>query len=175
MLPFGKKIRVMNFFVFKYTKTLKSGELKRLRNAQGIPAEVQKHLQRGGLPYIKVMTLSENWSVEFICATTMYNFIDNRCQMVEGQDVLTPETITALHNLFALMYSDTAVLGDTAYYEAKGKALNEFIARQNALKETPESKAADDQILEEVKADEEAKANIIEMANVAQKGGLDGN
>ena len=174
MLPFGKKIKVMNFFVLKYTKALKSGELKRLRNAEGIPADVQKHLQRGGLPYIKVMTLSENWSVEFICATTMYNFIDNRCvPNEEGQ--LSQEATSALHNLFALMYADTAVLGDTEYYEKKGKALNEFMARQQALKETPESKEADDKILEEVKADEEAKANIVEMAEHIKEGGGDGS
>ena len=58
-LPFGKKLRVRNFVVLKYTKSLKPSELKQLRNQKGIPAEVQKHLQRGGLPYIKVETLEE--------------------------------------------------------------------------------------------------------------------
>ena len=173
MLPFGKKIKVMNFFVLKYTKALKGGELKRLRNAEGIPADVQKHLQRGGLPYIKVMTLSENWSVEFICSSTMYNFIDSRCQVNE-QNELPNDTILALHNLFALMYADTAVLGDTEYYEIKGKALNEFMARQKASDETAESKAEDDKVLEEVKAGEEAKANIIDMSNQIKEGGNNG-
>lgn len=164
MIPFGKKIQVRNFFVLKYTKTLKSGELKRLRNAKNIPAEVQKHLQRGGLPYIKVMTLSENWSVEFVCSTTMYNFIDGRCQPNEKLE-LSQEATSALHNLFALMYADTAVLGDTEYYETKGKALNDFMKRQHSLKETPESKADDDKVLEEMKQQEEARANIVDIAN----------
>ena len=168
MIPFGKKIKVMNFFVLKYTKALSSGELKRMRNAQGIPAEAQKHLQRGGLPYIKVMTLSENWSVEFVCCTAMYELIERFCVFEDsehGELVLTEEALAGLHNLFVLMYSDTAIVGDTEYFEAKGKALNEFMARQWAKKETPDSKAEDDAVLEELKKDEEAKAAIFEMAN----------
>lgn len=175
MLPFGKKVRVMNFFVFKYTKTLKKSELKKLRETEGIPVEAQKHLQRGGLPYIKVTTLSENWSVEFICCSTMYNFIDGR-YVVNEQGELLPVTVSALHNLFALMYADTAVLGDTEYFEAKGKALRDFMARKNTAKaETAEEKAEDDKVLEELKAEEEAKANIVEMAKELEKGGDDGS
>ena len=161
MIPFGKKIKVMNFFVLKYTKALSSGELKRLRNAQGIPAEAQKHLQRGGLPYIKVMTLSENWSVEFVCCTAMYELVERFCVFEDS----AAATLAGLHNLFVLMYSDTAIVGDTEYFEAKGKAMNEFMARQWAKKETPDSKAEDDAVLEELKKDEEAKAAIFEMAN----------
>lgn len=172
-LPFVKKIRVRNFTVLKYTKALKSNELKKLRHAQGIPAEVQKHLQRGGLPYIKVQTLAENWAVEFICGSTMYMYIDTRQMMTEEghENELTEDSLNALHNLFVMMYADCTVFGDTEYLENKAKNLQDYMNRRKAAEETPEKKAEDDKTLEELKIDEEAKANIMEMANNLEKKG----
>ncbi len=177
-LPYGKKIRVKNFVILKYSKALKKSELKEVRNMQGIPADVQKHLQRGGLPYIKVSTLAENWSVEFVCGSTMYNYIDTRQMEPEFGDILTEDSVTALHNLFVMMLADCTVFGDEEYITAKGKLLQEYMARQKAKEETPEEKAADDKVLEDVKAEEEAKANIVDMAQHVkeqeEKGGDDG-
>lgn len=175
-LPYGKKIRVKNFVILKYSKALKKSELKEVRNMQGIPADVQKHLQRGGLPYIKVSTLAENWSVEFVCGSTMYNYIDTRQTEPEWDDVLTEDSVTALHNLFVMMLADCTVFGDEEYITAKGKLLQEYMARQKAKEETPEEKAADDKVLEELKNDEDAKANILSMVDdLKEKGGSDGS
>lgn len=162
-LPFGKKIRVRNFTVLKYTKSLKSSELKQLRHAQGIPPEVQKHLQRGGLPYIKVQTLSENWGVEFICGSTMYKYIDTRQMMTEDghENELTEDSVNALHNLFVMMFADCTVFGDTEYFERKAKILQEYMNRTKAKEVKKED---DDKTLEELKIEEEAKANILDMA-----------
>ena len=175
-LPYGKKIRVKNFVILKYSKALKKSELKEVRNMQGIPADVQKHLQRGGLPYIKVSTLAENWSVEFVCGSTMYNYIDTRQTEPEWDDILTEDSVTALHNLFVMMLADCTVFGDEEYITAKGKLLQEYMARQKAKEETPEEKAADDKVLEELKNDEDAKANILSMVDdLKEKGGSDGS
>lgn len=175
-LPYGKKIRVKNFVILKYSKALKKSELKEVRNMQGIPADVQKHLQRGGLPYIKVSTLAENWSVEFVCGSTMYNYIDTRQTDPEWDNILTEDSVTALHNLFVMMLADCTVFGDAEYITAKGKLLQEYMARQKAKEETPEEKAADDKVLEELKNDEDAKANILSMVDdLKEKGGSDGN
>lgn len=175
-LPYGKKIRVKNFVILKYSKALKKSELKEVRNMQGIPADVQKHLQRGGLPYIKVSTLAENWSVEFVCGSTMYNYIDTRQTEPEWDDILTEDSVTALHNLFVMMLADCTVFGDEEYITAKGKLLQEYMARQKAKEETPEEKAADDKVLEELKNDEDAKANILSMVDdLKEKGGPDGS
>ena len=175
-LPYGKKIRVKNFVILKYSKALRKSELKEVRNMQGIPADVQKHLQRGGLPYIKVSTLAENWSVEFVCGSTMYNYIDTRQTEPEWDDVMTEDSVTALHNLFVMMLADCTVFGDEEYITAKGKLLQEYMARQKAKEETPEEKAADDKVLEELKNDEDAKANILSMVeDLKEKGGSDGS
>lgn len=175
-LPYGKKIRVKNFVILKYSKALKKSELKEVRNMQGIPADVQKHLQRGGLPYIKVSTLAENWSVEFVCGSTMYNYIDTRQTEPEWDDILTEDSVTALHNLFVMMLADCTIFGDEEYITAKGKLLQEYMARQKAKEETPEEKAADDKVLEELKNDEDAKANILSMVDdLKEKGGSDGS
>jgi hypothetical protein len=182
MLPFGKKILAKNFIVLKYTKTLKPSELKELRNAKNIPAEVQKHLKRGGLPYIKVTTVSENWAVEFICGSTMYNFIDTRRLKEEPghENELTEDSLHSLHSLFVLMYADCTILGDTEYLEAKGKVLQDYMTRQRALSEskkeaeTAEEKASDDKVLEELKQQEETKAQIAEMARHIEEGGNNG-
>lgn len=175
-LPYGKKIRVKNFVILKYSKALRKSELNEVRNMQGIPADVQKHLQRGGLPYIKVSTLAENWSVEFVCGSTMYNYIDTRQTEPERDDILTEDSVTALHNLFVMMLADCTILGDPEYTTAKGKLLQEYMARQKAKEETPEEKAADDKVLEELKNDEDAKANILSMVDdLKEKGGTDGS
>ena len=87
-------------------------------------------------------------------------------------------TVADFAHLFNIWFTDTTVKGDPQYMEDKGNALAALIARQKAKKEeTPEEKAADDKITEEVKQEEEAKANIIDMANRVneeEKGGKDG-
>jgi len=45
--------------------------------------------------------------------------------------------------------------------------LKEYLERTKAPKETPESKAEDDAILEDVKKMEEARANIVAMGKAA--------
>ena len=44
-LEFGKKVQVGNYYILKYSKSLSKAEVKRLRSAQNIPADIQKHLQ----------------------------------------------------------------------------------------------------------------------------------
>ena len=70
----------------------------------------------------------------------------------------------ALYNLFLMMYSDTAVLGDNEYWEDKKKALNGFMQRCGK-----KIKPDDGSDLESVRTDEERKANIIDMAENLKK------
>lgn len=154
-LPFGKKIIVGNFYIVKITKTLSKREINALRDDLGIPKEMRKHLHRSGLPYIVVSTMDEGWSVRFALGTTMYRFIEEEYGRFDdgGSDVL--------RNLFLMMYMDCTVLGDAAYLEDKGKALNAFIARQKA----PEvDKAADDEILKAELSELNARETIKDMA-----------
>lgn len=181
VLPFGKKIQVGNYTVLKYTKTLTKNQLKQIRESKDIAPEVQKQLSRAGLPYIKVEAISQIWEIEFCCNTGVYLFIDRvlPLALLAEQEKRKPEfeSIADFAHLFGLWMTDTCVQGDSIYYADKGNALKALIERQKASankEETPEEKAEDDKILEEVKADEEAKANIIDMAqNINKEGGSD--
>ena len=181
VLPFGKKIQVGNYTVLKYTKTLTKQQLKSIREDKDIHPEVRRQLTRAGLPYIKVEAISMIWSVEFCCNTGVFMHIDRilPLALLAAQKGREPEyeSIADFAHLFGMWMTDTCAQGDSIYYADKGKALQAYLERQAALKsakETPEEKAEDDKILEEVKADEEAKANIIDMAqNINKKGGSD--
>ena len=181
VLPFGRKIQVGNYTVLKYTKTLSKQQLKSIREDKDIHPEVKKQLTRNGLPYIKVEAISMIWSVEFCCNTGVFMYIDRvlPLALLVAQEGREPEyeTIADFAHLFGMWMTDTTVQGDSIYYADKGNALKALIERQTALRrkaETPKEKAEDDKILEEVKAEEEAKANIIDMAqNINKEGGSD--
>ena len=173
-LDFGKKYRAGNFFVFKYNKVLRKSEVAELRMQMGIPKEEWKKLQRSQLPFIKVEAISGVWSVEFCCNTSIYQFIDQLLlRAIEAyRDGVTLESndLASFVHMFNHMYMDTVILGDNIYHTDKAQAMKAFMERQKA---TEVSKEEDDKVLEELKADEEAKATIIDMAETIRKGGGD--
>lgn len=173
-LNFGRKYRVGNYTVIKKVRSLSKSEQRRLRDSAGIPKEVQKHLSRGGLPYITVETSFGGWSVSFVCGMTVYALIDRELSEAlmdkeEPREDYKGATVADFAHLFNMWYTDTTIPGDAEYQKDKARAIEAFMNRHKAAKETPESKAEDDKILEEVKADEEAKANIIDMAKEIAK------
>ena len=158
-MDFGKKYRAGNFEYFKIVRSLGRRELKALRDASDIPADVQKHLRRGGLPFMLVQTIGGGWSVSFVCGSAMYRFIEyNATNGEEGEKTL--------HNLFIMMYSDTTILADDEYHKAKAEALKAFMGRVEAKKV---SKEEDDKELDSLKAEEEAMAVIEDMGNSVKK------
>lgn len=180
VLPFGKKIQVGNYTVLKYTKTLTKSQLKQLRDDKEIHPEVRKQLSRSGLPYIKVEAISQIWAIEFCCNTGVYLHIDRVLPKAilaaqEGRK-LEYDSIADFAHMFSMWMTDTCVQGDSIYQADKGNALKALLERQAAVKaETVEDKAKDDAVLEEVKAEAEAKAQIVDMAKTIEKGGNDGN
>lgn len=159
-MPFGKKVRVGNFEYIKITKSLSRREVMTLRNEAKIPSEVQRHLRRGGLPYIMVNTISGSWSICFVCGCLMYNLIESN--YFRGED-----GTKALTSLFLMMYSDTAVVGDAEYWRDKGEAFRAFMNRRKA---DEVSKEDNDKELEALRVEEEAKAAIVEMAKEVEDG-----
>lgn len=161
-LDFGKTYTAGNFEYYKSTRALSGKEMKRLREESGIPKELWKKLPRGGIPYLTVTTHSRNWSVSFVAGTTMFSVIENAHK--EGN-------IPALQNLFLMMYADTSVMGDSEYWDAKTKALNAFMERQEYPLVTPEEEQA---TLDDIKRGEELKENITEAAETMLKEESDG-
>lgn len=165
-MPFGRKYRVGNFEVLKVTRSLGRKELNKLREEAGVPFDVRKHLSRGGLPYIIVSDISGSWSIWFVIGSIMYSFIESEIvQESDGGD------LSALRNLFTMMFADTTVLGDGDYLKAKMRALKAFMNRIKVRKrggkvvETEEEKAADDAAMEDVVKMDEALDRIRDMAS----------
>lgn len=161
---FGKRYRVGNYTVIKYNRTLRKQEVSALRSQMGIPADVRKSLQRAQLPYIRVEAVSGLWAVEFCCNTAVYRLIDERL----GEGGMQSEVIFA--HLFNMWFMDTTVPGDEEYQEAKAEALKGFMER----KKSAVSSDDDSGILDEMEAEENGTAAVIEMAGKLGEGGGDG-
>lgn len=155
-MNFGEKYSVGNYRVFKYTKTLSKRDVQNLR--KDIPADIRKHLQRGGIPYIKVEAISGLWAIEFSIGTSVFRMLDT---MIPDK-----ENVTMFSHLINIWLMDTTVPGDNEYQEAKAIALKAFMDRQKANEVSSEE---DEATLNDVKREEEAKAAIIDMANEVKK------
>lgn len=165
MMPFGKKVKVGNFTVLKYTKSLSKREVEYLR--KDIPQDIRKHLQRGGIPYIKVEAVSGIWAIEYCCNTSVFRMMD----AILGEQ--EESQMTTLAHVFNMWYMDTCVPGDEQFQEEKAAAFKGFMDRCKA-KEVSEE--ADKAVLDELQAHEEAKKALDEMANEMRKeAGNEGN
>lgn len=130
-MEFGKKVKVGNFYLLKYSKSLSSKELSKLRDAADVPAEMRKYLSRGSLPYIKVSTVTDSWSVEFVMGMNMFNVLDGVKVVHDGEGVyqLYGTDERNVHALLVGMFADTTTLGDIEYNVAKQKLLSEYVDR----------------------------------------------
>lgn len=182
-LPFGKKIKVKNFYILKLSKSLSKKEVNSLR--KDIPADIKKHLQRGSLPYIKVSALSEVWAIEFSIGTSMFEALDNLTPaQINGGLELTDNERNNAEALFQLMFTDTTLLGDDEYLIKKMKLREAFIMRESARRNAAEDagkteeqlrKESEDAVQEVIDRDKHA-ATIMEMGeqvakDEAEKGG----
>lgn len=173
-LEFGKKYRVGNFFVFKYNKVLRKSEVAELRMQMGIPKEEWKKLQRSQLPFLKIEAVSGVWAVEFCCNTSIYQFIDQllspAIEAYKAGVKLESNDLASFAHMFNHMYMDTVILGDGIYHADKANALKAFMERQKAAEVSEEQEK---ETLEDLQADEEAKATIVDMAQKIKEGGGD--
>lgn len=162
-MTFGRRYAVGSYTAIKYNRTLRKQEVAQLRSQMGIPKDMRNGLQRAQLPYIRVEASSGIWAVEFCCNTAVYNFIDKALGS-EGS------LAGALSHLFNRWFLDTTLPGDEEYVRARAEAMKAFMERQKAAEVSDEE---DGRILEQVKAAEEARATVLEMANEVAKGGGD--
>ena len=168
-LEFGKPVMVGNYTITKITKSLSRKQVKELRRISGIPEDIQKHLKRVSLPYIKVQTASGSWGVEYVMGTSMYDALDGVRQLwgVERKNV---------EAMFVAMLADTTTVGDYEYNVAKQKLLQEYLDRatkkkmeEESKKSAEDSKRESEQAAQEVLDAEEQKAMVIDMAGRIKK------
>lgn len=160
-MDFGKKYRVGNFTVLKYTKSLTKKELASLR--EDLPRDVRKTLQRNGVPYIKIEAVSGIWAIEFCCNTDMFRMID---VLLAGGG--TEVDVTGLTHMFLMWFTDTCIRGDREYVEAKAQAMKAFLDRQKAAAVSDE---ADAEALKDVERDLDAHAVLAGMEKHIEEGG----
>ena len=176
-LPFGKEVRIGNYKVLKFTKSLSKSQLKGLRADENVPDKIKKQFSRAGIPYIKVEAISGIFSLTFCFNTQVFRWLDYCIPVAleahEKGETLAQNSLADILHVFGMWMTDVCTTGDQKYYEDKANALKALIERQKSIAgavETPEEKAEDDKILEDVKADEEAKAKLVEMAKEVEDG-----
>lgn len=161
-MDFGVKVKVGNYQIVKFSKSLSKSEAKKLRSIDKIPADVQKHLQRASLPFIKVSTVSGSWAVEFVIGTTMYEALDELHVVHDaaGNHTLMGNEKTNAEAIFAAMLADTTTVGDFEYQTAKQKLLKEYLDRASKkLNEKADAGKSEDDLKKE---SEEAVEQVIE-------------
>lgn len=185
-IPFGKKIQCGNYYIMKHSRSLSKSELKELRRKQGIPADVQKHLQRASLPYIKVSTCTDSWSIEFVIGMKMFELLDSVHFVYDGDGsrLLYGDEKNAYEHMFVQMVTDTTLIGDVEYRKGKMKLQKEYLEREserlNAAEDAGKSeeqlREESDEAVQEVIDRDKHAATILEMGKQvakeeAEKGG----
>ena len=178
-LEFGKKVSVGNYYILKHSKSLTKNEVKRLRTANNIPADVQKHLERASLPYIKVATVTDSWNVDFVMGTSMYDALDgvNVVMDGEGNRQLFGVEAKNVEATIVAMFADTTTVGDYEYQVEKQKLLAAYLDRASKAKneaadagksEEELARESDDAVQEVIDRDKHAET-ILEMGEQVRK------
>lgn len=179
IVEFGKKISVGNYYILKHTKSLTKNEVKRLRAANKVPADVRKHLDRATLPYIKVATVTDSWSVDFVIGTSMYDAFDSLNVVMDGEGNRQLYGVEAknVEATIVAMFADTTTLGDFEYQVEKQKLLTAYLERASKKmnEKTDDGKLEEeiakesDAAVQEVIDREKHAATIMEMGQQALK------
>ena len=132
-LPFGKRVMCGNFYVVKSTRSIGSKELKKLRKSEGIPPEIQKHLQRGSLPYITISTVSDSWRIDFVVGMTMFDAINEIPVAVTNDGIYTYYGNAAINlgNLINGWFAYTSTVGDDRYQADCILAMQDYLYRHS--------------------------------------------
>lgn len=175
-LPFGKRVPIGGFYVLKRSRALSSKELKKLRSAQGIPDDVQKHLGRGTLPYITVGTITDSWRIEFCCGMMVFNAINEIPVAIDADGNLSyyGTGYRNLGNIINGWFAYTSTVGDEQYQAECIKAMQDYLNRMSEKNKEPLSAEENEKILDELEATGKHKNALIEMSSVIKEDS-DGN
>lgn len=168
-LEFGKIYHAGNFIIKKFTRTLTSTQMQELRDKMNIPREVQKKLQRNGLPFIKASTVSGSWSIEWVFGMSLFYAI-NEMPVNENGEFYG----TALDNLTMIltcMFSDTSVVGDMEYMAKKQELMHEYFKRATKKGELTEEEIKEcEEAADEVLRNEQHKETLLKMGKEVENG-----
>lgn len=168
-LPFGKKVMLGSFYVLKRSRSLSANEAKALRKAEGLPPEIIKALDRRSLPYIKVSSVSESWSIEFVAGMCMYDAIDEIDVAIDGEGIYTyyGEAYKTMGNIINGWMAYTSTVGDVEYQADVVKAMQAYLKRAAENGKEPLSREESEKAVEESSSVEERIRTLGEMAKCA--------
>ena len=168
-LPFGKKVMLGSFYVLKHSRSLSAKEAKALRKAEGLPPEIIKALDRRSLPYIKVSSVSESWSVEFVAGMCMYDAIDEIDVAIDGEGIYTyyGEAYKTIGNIINGWMAYTSTVGDVEYQADVVKAMQAYLKRAAEKGKEPLTREESEKAVEEAASVEERIRTLGEMGKCA--------
>lgn len=170
-LPFGKRAQCGNFYVLKHVRALSGKELRSYRSSAGIPQDVQKHLQRGVLPFITIGTVSDSWKIEFACGLDIYRAIDEIPVAVDGEGNVTyygPAYVN-LGNIINGWFAYTSTVGDAEYQATVIKAMQDYLERMGKKNGEPLSDKDNEALMSEIESTEKHKETLFNISNQIKK------
>ena len=153
----------------KFTRTLTSTQMQELRDKMNIPREVQKKLQRNGLPFIKASTVSGSWSIEWVFGMSFFQAIDEIPVNENGE--FYGASLDNLTMILTCMFADTSVVGDMEYMAKKQEFMHEYFKRAAKTGEpTEEEEKEFEEAADEVLRNEQHKETLLKMGKEVEDG-----
>jgi hypothetical protein len=168
-LELGKIYHAGNFVIKKFTRTLTSKQMQELRDNMNTPREVQKKLQRNGLPFIKASTVSGSWSVEWVFGMSLFDAI-NEIPVNENGEFFGVG-LDNLTMILTCMFADTSVVGDIEYMAKKQELMHEYFKRAAKKGELTEEEVKEcEEAADEVLRNEQHKETLLKMGKEVEDG-----
>ena len=168
-LEFGKIYRAGNFTIKKFTRTLTPKQMQELRDNMNIPREIQKKLQRNGLPFIKASTVSGSWSIEWVFGMSLFDAIDE--MPVDENGEFFGVGLDNLTMILTCMFADTSVVGDMEYMAKKQELMHEYFKRAAKKGELTEEEVKEcEEAADEVLRNEQHKETLLKMGKEVENG-----
>lgn len=155
----------------KKSRTPSKKELKAMRKASNIPEEVQRHLDRGQLPFIEVGTVSGSWRIEFVCEFGMYRALDEIPVAIDSDGNLTyyGDAYKSLGNLINSWFAYTSTVGDAEYQADVVKAMERYLSRMAKAGKKPLSAKENESVLTEAEDNARHEETLKNMLNEIEK------
>ena len=168
-LELGKIYHAGNFIIKKFTRTLTKKQMLQLRDAMNIPRDIQKHLERNGMQFIKASTISGSWSVEWVFGMSLFDAI-NEMPVNENGEFFG----VGLYNLTMILtciFADTSVVGDMEYMAKKQELMHEYFKRAAKKGELTEEEVKEcEEAADEVLRNEQHKETLLKMGKEVEDG-----
>lgn len=168
-LEFGKIYHAGNFIIKKFTRTLTKKQMLQLRDAMNIPRDIQKRLERNGLPFIKASTVSGSWSIEWAFGMSFFDAINEMPVNENGEFYGT--SLDNLTMILTCMFADTSVVGDMEYMSKKQELMHEYFKRAAKKGEMTEEEIKEsEEAADEVLRNEQHKETLLKMGKEVEDG-----